>query len=57
VLHSLVADAVFHQQIVLPGDKEARAAGVALTSGAAAQLVIDAAALVAIPDLLTYPPR
>ena len=36
------------QQVVLAGQEEFRGAGVALTAGAAAQLVVDAAALVAL---------
>ena len=41
-------DAVAHQQIVLEADEEARLARIALPSGAAPELKIHAAALVAI---------
>ena len=41
-------DAVADQQIVLEADEEPRLAGIALPSGAAAQLQIDAAALVPV---------
>ena len=49
-LHDVV-DAVAGEQaheIVLPGEVEARLAGIALTAGAAAQLVVDPAGLVAL---------
>src|SRR5258708_31002619 len=55
--------AVADHQIVLQGDDEARDAGVALASGAPAQLVVDAPAFVAVgaphPDLppVSPPPR
>ena len=41
-------DAVPYQEIVFKADQEARFAGIALAPGAAAQLQIDAAALVAV---------
>ena len=41
-------DAELDQQIVLEADQEARFAGIALPPGAAAQLQVDAAALVAV---------
>ena len=44
VLHALAAEDA--QQVVLQREEEARAAGVALAAGAAAQLVVDAARLV-----------
>ena len=43
-----VADAVAHEQVVLEADEEARLARVALAAGAAAQLVVDAPALVPV---------
>ena len=41
-------DAVLDQEVVFEADQEARLAGIALAAGAAAQLQIDAAALVAV---------
>ena len=41
-------DTVFDEQIVFQRDKELGTAGVSLTSGATAQLMVDAAALVSV---------
>ena len=46
VLHALAAENA--QQVVLQGEEEARAAGIALAAGAAAKLVVDAAGFVAL---------
>ena len=46
VLHALAAENA--QQVVLQGEEEARAAGIALASGAAAKLVVDAPGFVAL---------
>jgi hypothetical protein len=43
-----IVDAVLHEQVILQGNEKTRAAGVALTSGAAPKLVVDAAALVPV---------
>jgi hypothetical protein len=42
-------DAVAHQQVVVQPDEEARCAQIALTSGSASELEIDAAAFVTMP--------
>ena len=46
VLHALAAENA--QQVVLQREEKARAAGVALAAGAPAELVVDAAGLVAL---------